>query len=595
MAEEEMVWDLSQLVENIDPALIKKRLQLMVEEAEKIRDAYHSRIESLDAGGLLKLLELRDAFVLKFDGVRLCCSLMYSADSTDELAKQLNDALRTALAQAGQALAFVQIELGRLLVRKPALVSDPALAEYKHYLEKILRRTPHMLSETEECLTIVKDKNGINAWQKLQSDWLSTRMFTIEVEGKMKVLPYGEIIGLYRSANRDLRKRAYQTVHETLGKDGIVWASAIRSVCEDHVQMCKLRKYSNPMTQSLISNDVDQDTIDSLMKTIKRNVHLYKSYLELKAKLMGLRKLANYDLFAPLPNEPEVKYNWNQARKEVVDAYLGFDSEIAGWVDEMFERRHIDGKVRRGKASGAFCASWLAGKSAYVLQSYNGNIGDVYAQAHELGHAVHAYLGARAQNPSNFEIGSCIAETGSVFGELLLTERLLSKAKTKEETQAILTSVLDRLFNVIFQVSARVFFEQNIYDLMSQGEALDAEALAKLWVSARDVVYADSVDWLDEMKWGWVVTPHYFMANYRFYNYPYVYAQLFVYALYQLYKEQGASFVPKLKRLLALRGSKSPRELAAELGFDITEEAFWQKGMKQAEQFVNRLEETLAN
>jgi len=310
---------------------------------------------------------------------------------------------------------------------------------------------------------------------------------------------------------------------------------------------------------------------------------------------MGLNKLANYDLLAPLPNEPEVKYDWSQARKEVVDAYLGFDSEIAGWVDEMFERRHIDGKVRRGKASGAFCASWLAGKSAYVLQSYNGNIGDVYTQAHELGHAVHAYLGARAQNPSNFEIGSCIAETGSVFGELLLTERLLSKAKTKEEKQAILTSVLDRLFNVIFQVSARVFFEQDIYDSMSRGEALDAEALARLWVSARDVVYADSVDWLDEMKWGWVVTPHYFMANYRFYNYPYVYAQLFVYPLYQLYREQGKSFVPKLKRLLALRGSKSPRELAVELGFDITEEAFSQKGMKQAEQFVNMLEETLAN
>jgi len=269
MAEEEMVWELSQLVENTDPAMIKKQLQLVVEEAEKIRDAYHGKIEGLDADGLLKLLELRDAHVLKFDGVRLYCSLMYSANSTDELAKQLNDAFRTALAKAGQALAFLQIELGRLLVKNPDLVSDPALAEYRHHLEKILRRAPYMLSESEERLTIVKDKNGINAWQKLQSDWLSTRMFTIEVEGKVKVLPYGEIIGLYRSANRELRKRVYQTVHENLGKDDIIWASAVRAVCEDHVQMCKLRKYSNPMTQSLISNDVDQDTIDSLMKRSK--------------------------------------------------------------------------------------------------------------------------------------------------------------------------------------------------------------------------------------------------------------------------------------------------------------------------------------
>ncbi len=593
MTEEEMVWDLSQLVESSDVALVQKQLQLAVEEAEKIRNTYYGKIENLDAKGLLQLLELRDAYTLKYDGVRQYCYLMYSADSTDKTAKQLNDAARTAMTKAGQALAFMQIELGRLLVKNPSLVSNPVLAEYKHYLEKVLRRAPYMLSDTEERLVIVKDKNGISAWQKLQRDWLSTRTFSIEVEGKMKTLPYGEIIGLYRSPDRDLRKRAYQTVHENLGKDDIVWASAIQAVCEDHLQMYKLRKHPTPMTQSLISNDVDQETIDCLMNTIKKNVGLHQRYLKLKAKLMGLGKLASFDLLAPLPKAPKAEYVWNQSRKEVVEAYGMFDSEIGGWVDEMFERRHIDGKVRKGKASGAFCSSWLAGKSAYILQSFNGNIGDVFTQAHELGHAVHDYLGARAQNPSNFEIGSCVAETGSVFGELLLTEELLSKAKTKEERQAILASVLDRLFNVLFQVSARVFLEQGIYDSMSRGEALDGESIAKMWVSARDMLYGDSVDWLDEMKWAWVVTPHYFMANRRFYNYPYVYAQLFVYALYQLYKEQGESFVPKLKRLLALRGSKSPRELAAELGFDITKEAFWQKGMKQAEQFVTMLEETL--
>jgi oligoendopeptidase F len=592
MTTEEMVWDLSQLIENVDPAYIQQRLQLMVEEASKIREAYYGKIESLDAKDLLQFLELRDAHTLKFDGLRLYCGLMYAADSTDKVAKQLNDALRSAMSKVGQTLAFTLIELGRLLAKNPSLVSDPLLAEYKHYLEKILRRVPHMLSEPEERLTILKDKNGIGSWQKLQSDWLSTRTFSIEVDGKAKTLPYGEIIGLYQNPNRDLRKRAYKTVHEVLGKDDIVWGSAIRAVCEDHLQMCKLRKYPSWMTQSLISNDMDQETIDSLLKSVRSNVELHQRYLRMKAELMGVEKLANYDLNAPLPNAPERKYAWNQTRKEVVEAYAGFDSELGGWVDEMFEKRHIDGKVRKGKASGAFCSSWLAGKTAYVLQSFNGNVSDVYTQAHELGHAVHAYLGARAQKPSNFETGSCLAETGSVFGELLLTEQMLSGVKTKEEKQAILASVLDRFFVVVFQVSARAFLEQSIYDAMNRGEAFDGEAVAKLWVANRDMLYGDSVDWLEEMKWAWVVTPHYFIANYRFYNYPYVYAQLFVYALYQLYKEQGESFVPKLKKLLAARGSKSPRELAAELGLDITEETFWQRGMKQAERFVSMLEET---
>ncbi|MCK4440227.1 hypothetical protein KAU85_04515, partial [Candidatus Bathyarchaeota archaeon] len=322
-------------------------------------------------------------------------------------------------------------------------------------------------------------------------------------------------------------------------------------------------------------------------------VDLYQRYLRLKAKLMGLDKLANYDVVAPLPNAPEMDYVWSLSRKEVVSAYTGFDGEIGGWVDEMYEKRHIDGEVRKGKSSGAFCAGWLAGKSAYILQSFNRKMGDVYTQAHELGHAVHAYLGSRAQKPSNLEIGSCIAEIGSIFGELLLTERLLSKAKTKEEKQAILANVLDEFGMAAFQVSARVFFERSMYDAIERGEFLDGGTVARLWVAARDKIYSDCVDWLNVMKWEWTMKPHYYMANYRFYNYPYVSAQLFVFALYRLYKEQGESFVPKLKRLLAAGSSKSPRELGAELGFDITDEAFWEKGMKQAEEFINMLEETL--
>ena len=593
MTENEMIWDLSQLVENTEPTSIQKKLESMVTEAEKARDVYHGKIGSLDAKGLLELLEIKDTYILKFEGVIMYCRLMYSADSTDDIAKQLNDATRRAYMKVGQALAFIDIELGKVLAENRSLITDPVLAEYKHYLERIVRRVPHMLSETEERLVIMKDKNGINAWGMLQSDWLSTKTFDIEIEGETKTLPYGKIIGLYQSPDRDLRKRSNQTVYENLGKDEIVWSSAIRAVCEDHLRMCELRKYPTPMTQSLIANDVDQQTIDSLVRTIEKNVGLYQRYLGLKAKLMGLDTLANYDMVAPLPNAPDMDYDWKEARKEVVSAYIGFDEEMGGWVDEMFERRHIDGEIRKGKSSGAFCASWLAGKSAYILQSFNQRVGDVCTQAHELGHAIHAYLGSRAQKPSNYEIGSCIAETGSIFGELLLTERLLSKAKTKEEKQAILTNILDEFGMAAFQVSARVFFEQSMYDAIKRGEFLDGETVAKLWVTARDKIYSDSVNWLDVMKWEWTMKPHYYIANYRFYNYPYVFAQLFVFALYQLYKEQGESFIPKLKRLLAAGSSKSPHELGAELGFDITDETFWEKGMKQAEKFIDILEENL--
>jgi len=590
---DELVWDLAQLVESPDPPFIRRELDFMVSEAERIREEYRGHIEDFDARALLKFLEMKDAYYLKFEGVNKYCRLMYSADTTEDVAKQLNDAVLKASTKVGQALAFIDIELGRLLAKKPMLVDSPVLNEYKHFLERILKRVPHLLSETEERLIIVKDRNGVSAWEKLQIDWLSTRVFEIEIEGEKKTLPYGKIISFYESRERDLRRRANQIVYENLGKDDIVWATAIRSVCEDHMQMCKLRKYGTPMTQSLIDNDVDQQTIDSLMKTIEHNVGLYRNYLKLKAKLMGLPKLANYDIVAPLPKGPEKDYGWGESREEVVDAYMGFDMEMGGWMGEMFDRRHIDGKVRKGKESGAFCASWLAGKSAYILQTFNEKMGDVYTQAHELGHAIHAYLTSRAQKPSNCQIGSCIAEVGSIFGELLLTEKLLSKTESKEERRAILAHVLDEFGMAAFQVSARVFFEKSMYGAIENGELLDGEKVAKLWMESRDRIYGDAVDWLDVMKWEWTMKPHYYIANYRFYNYPYVFAQLFVFALYRIYKEEGERFIPKLKRLLAAGSSKSPRDLSMELGFDITTEKFWEKGMQQARKFIEMLEKTL--
>lgn len=593
MTTQEMIWDLSQLVGSTDSASIKKKLEESVAEAEKVRNDYRGKIGVLDAKGVSELLESKDALTLKYEGAVKYCFLMYAADSTDETAKQLNDAARRAMMQVRQKLAFVDIELGRLVAAKPGMVKDSKLTEYRHYLERLLRRVPHMLSETEEQLAIVKDKNGINAWETLQSDWLSTRMFQIEVKGEKKTLPYGQMVGFYQNPDRALRKRAYQTVYETVSKDEIVWASAIRSVCEDHIQMCELRKWQTPMTQSLIDNDVDEQAITSLMKTIEESAKLYQKYLQLKAKLMNLSKLADYDLMAPLPKTPETTYAWADSRKEVTEAYAEFDQQIGNWISEMYQKRHLDGEVRKGKTAGAFCASWLAGKSAYILQSFNGRMMDMYTQAHELGHAIHAYLASRAQKPSNCEVGSCAAETGSIFGELVLTEQLLKKAKSKEEKKAILAIVLDKFGMAAFQVSARVFFEQALYDSIKAGKFLDGETVAKLWVEARGKIYGDSVEWLEAMQWHWTTTPHYYMSNYRFYNYPYVYAQLFVYALYRLYKEQGRSFVPKLKALLAAGSSKSPRELATELGFDVTSEAFWQKGMKQAEEFINMLEQAL--
>ena len=199
------------------------------------------------------------------------------------------------------------------------------------------------------------------------------------------------------------------------------------------MQMCKLRKYPSPLTSSLIANDVEDGAIAALMRVVDDNAPLVQRYFRLKAKLLGLDILGNWDLRGPLPNAPEESWTWEQAREVMISTYTGFDPRYGGWVRDMFERRRIDSEVRKGKRTGAFCETWVDGRSAFILSSYAGQLNDLFTIAHELGHAVHAYLYTRAQNPSNCQVSLCVAECGSLFGELLLTERLLNEASSADE------------------------------------------------------------------------------------------------------------------------------------------------------------------
>ncbi len=590
---EKMSWDLSQLVEIDDPGYIEERMKAAVTEFGAFRDKYHGKITSFNAKQVYEMLAESDRLELEYDGAITYGRLAYTADMKNDVYKHLYGVFRNTYSGLLQAVAFIGLELGELISKNPEIVDDPAIGEYKHKLERIQRRVPYMLTELEEQAIIAKDLNGVRAWSMLQGDWLSSQTYDIEIDGEMKTLPYGEIVGLYEHPDRDLRKRAHEIVYEGLSKDDIVWSSALRSVFSDHLTMVKMRKWPSPMTQSFLANDVEEKTISALMNTIEKNVGEFQRFLTLKGKALGLEKMGNWDIDAPLPNAPDKKYTWDESRKLVVEAYTDFDKESGEWMDEMFERRHIDGVVRDGKRSGAFCMTWHAGKSAYVLQSFNGTMGDLYTQAHELGHALHVYLGTRAQNPTNYEIGMCIAETGSNFGELLLTEKLLGQVDSQEEKQTILSLVLDSFAGSAFQVSTRVWFETMLYEAIEKGKFLDGDTISDYWVKARTKMYGDAVEWLPVMRWWWTFKLHFYMANFRYYNYPYVYAGVFVFAMYKLYKEQGEAFVPKFKALLAAGSSKSPRELAAEIGFDITTEEFWQKGIDQFKEFVDQFEETL--
>lgn len=590
MAEKEVTWDLSELFPSITDASVEKALADVVGLAEAFEKKYRGKITGFTSQELRNCLRESEAFQAKLQDISLYAMLSFSANMTTPETQALYDRVSKLEARVGKQLAFFSLELGALVKSNPELIVDPALANYKHWLERVQRRVEHLLSEVEEQLVIEKDQFGVNAWEELQSKWLNTRMFEVSVLGEKKTLSYGEANGLLPHPDRATRESANRAIYGLLGKDGEVFASALRSICNDWVSVSERRKYASPMASSLLSNDTEQSIVDSLLRAIESNVNAYHRYLKLKAKLLGLPVLGNHDVVAPLPEGCALKFSFEDAKELVTDAYSRFDEEYAAAVKDVFARQHVDASPRFGKRNGAFCASWSNGKSSFILDNYTGSLNDVYTLAHELGHATHNYYAQQNQTLLNLRMPSVVAETASIFGELLLTDLLLKEAKSDAERKAVLCLVLDEAGMTTFQVTARVWFEQALYSSIKAGEYLDYQTICNHWTGARNRIYGNAVEWFPEMEAEWTMKPHYYMANYRFYNYPYVYAQMFVYALYQRYQEEGKAFVPKLKQALGAGCSIAPLQIGNLVNLDVTTNDFWQLGIKQFEHFAAELE-----
>ncbi len=588
--QQEATWDLTVMFPSISDPSVEQAFRDAAALAEAFEKKYRGKITTLTPAQLLVCLQEYEAFHVQTGDLSLYASLSFSANMALPETQALYDKVNKLDARLGKQLAFFSLELGALVKNKPEIINDPALTNYKHMLERVQRRVKHLLSEVEEQLIIEKDQFGVNAWEELQSKWLNTRMFEVMVQGEKKTLSYGQANGLLPHPDRATRESANRVIYGTLGKDGELFASAIRNICNDWVTISERRKYSSPMESSLISNDTQQSIIDNLLRAIEDHTGLYRRYLKLKAKMMNLPILGNHDIVAPLPDAPELKFTFVEAQDLVSRAYSRFDESYADAVKESFEKRRIDALPRFGKRNGAFCASWYKGKSAFILSNFNGNLSDVFTLAHELGHATHDYYASRNQTLLNMSMPSIVAETASIFGELLLSDLMLEEAKSDDERKTVLSFVLDEAGMTTFQVTARVWFEQALYDSIKQEKFLDYKTVCNCWTQARDRIYGDAVVWFPEMEAEWTMKPHYYMANYRFYNYPYVYAQMFVYALYERYLQEEKAFVPKLKAALSAGSSISPLEIGKLVDLNVADPNFWNLGLKRFEYFIDELE-----
>ncbi len=595
MTEQEVAWNLDVIFPSSDDSSIKEKVAWIKEEVEKIEKKYKDKINISDfkAVDVLELIETMENFFLEFTDYARYANLKFSANMTLPENQILANNMRELFSEIQKTLAFVDLDLGKKIFNEQTLLQDSILSKYKHYLEKLMRDVPHKLSEDEEKLIIEKDKYGVSAWSQLQSQWLNTKKFEVEVKGEKKVLNYGEANGLLTHHDRATRESANKAIYTALGQDELLFSTALRNICADWVQISKKRGYEKPLDSSLSANDLSREVVENMMRIVLENASLYQRYLKIKAKILGLDKLKHFDILAPPPTKNEEKFTWDEAKRIVLEAYETFDEEYATAIKEMFTNERIDASPRYGKRNGAFCAGWYNGKSSFILQTFTGTDSDLKTLAHELGHATHNYYSFKEQSYLNSTPPLVTAETASIFGELLVVEKKLKSAENDEKKKAVLMAILDDAGRAIFEVGDRYWFEKSLYEAIEKGEFLTGDNIAKHFVEARTAMHGDVAEFDDFMKWEWTMKPHYYMPNFRFYNYPYIFGQLFVYALYQKYLTEGKEFVPKLKKLLSLGGSLSPEEMSKEVDLDISQPDFWLLGLKQYEMFVEELEKLL--
>jgi oligoendopeptidase F len=369
------------------------------------------------------------------------------------------------------------------------------------------------------------------------------------------------------------------------GDDGSILGQIYQTLVRDwRNEQVALRKYTSPIAARNLVNDIPDEVVDTLLDVCQKNAKVFQRFFDLKAKLIGVERLRRYDLYAPVVKSDKT-YPFEMGTQLVLDAYQGFDPHVAKLAERVFAENHLDSEVRKGKRGGAFC--WGSGPdlTPWVMLNYQGKADDVSTMAHELGHAVHSMLAADHSvltHHSNLPL----AETASTFGEMVLVDHLLKLETDETVRRDILFSQIDDAYATIMRQAYFALFERRAHDMIQKGASVDE--LAEAYMKNLKDQFGDSIDVSDEFRWEWVSIPH--IYDVPFYVYAYTFGQLLVLSLYQQYKREGESFIPRYTKILATGGSKAPVEVLSEAGIDVYDAAFWQGGFDVISGLVDELE-----
>ncbi|RME49766.1 MAG: oligoendopeptidase F, partial [Caldilineae bacterium] len=378
---------------------------------------------------------------------------------------------------------------------------------------------------------------------------------------------------------------AYDELYRVYSEEGTLLAQIYNYRVRDWAnEQINLRRFASPIAVRNLANDIPDAVVDTLLEVVAAEAPVFRRYFALKAKWLGLPRLRRYDLYAPL-STAEKKIPYPDAVNMVLDTFHAFSPPVGAHARRVFAEQHIDSEIRPGKRGGAFCASILPETTPYVLLNYTGEVRDVATLAHELGHAIHAMLAAD-HSVLTFHAALPMAETASVFAEMLLTDRLLAEEKDPAVRRDLLAAALDDAYATILRQAYFVLFEREAHRLMLEGKTVDE--LNEAYLQNLHHQFGDAVDVADIFKWEWISIPHIYHTP--FYCYAYSFGQLLVLALYRRYKEEGAAFTPHYLKILSYGGAASPAHILTEAGIDMTSPDFWRGGFRVLEEMIDELE-----
>ena len=578
-------WDLTDLYPAPDSAEFARDLSGLKQSCAGFADSYQGRLATLSAEALLDCVQTYERISTTSGRLMSYAGLRYYQNTLDaDRAKFMADA-EGQVTDFTASLVFFSLEFNRMedahLSR--LLAESPALARYKPVFDALRALRPHQLSDEMEQFLHDQSVVGASAWNKLFDETMAGLMFTVEGEA----LSLEATLNLVTDPDRTRRQAATEALAEVFQSNIKLFARIHNTLAKDKEITDRWRKMPTPQTGRHLSNQVEPEVVEALRNAVVASYpKLSHRYYKLKAKWMGLDRMQVWDRNAPLPTETPRLVDWAEATETVRAAYAAFDPRMADLAAPFFTRGWIDAGVKPGKAPGAFAHPTVTTVHPYVMLNYLGKPRDVMTLAHELGHGVHQVLAA-GQGELLSSTPLTLAETASVFGEMLTFRALLDQAKTQTERKTLLAGKVEDMINTVVRQIAFYDFECKLHAARAEGE-LTPDDINALWMSVQSQSLGPVFDFMPGYETFWSYIPHFIHSP--FYVYAYAFGDGLVNALYAVYAEGMPGFQDKYFDMLKAGGSKHHKELLAPFGLDATDPKFWDRGLSMIAGFIDELE-----